>query len=267
MPSPFPGLDPYLESPRYWSDLHERFITYAAESLQQQFTPRYRALIGERLVVRATARVMIPDVTVVRRPAPRSAVAAAGGVATAVALAVEADEPTVFATFMDDLREAYIEIIDRTGQQVVTSIEVLSPINKTGEGRKQYRQKQEEMLRGGVNLVEIDLLHAGEHTVVAPRLNMERHEPFHALVSVWRAANPYNCEVYFVRLQTRLPRIRIPLLPEDPDVVLDVQAVLTRCYDAARYDLDLDYTRLPPIALPPSDMAWVEDYLREQGLR
>ena len=122
-------------------------------------------------------------------------------------------------------------------------------------------------MRGGVNLVEIDLLHEGGHTVVAPRLSLERHEPFHALVCVWRSENPLNCEVYFVRLQTRLPRIRIPLLPEDRDVVLDVQAVLTRCYAAARYDLDIDYTRMPLVALSPSDMAWIEDYLSEKGLR
>ncbi len=267
MPSPFPGLDPYLESPRYWQDFHERFITYAAESLQPQLTPRYRALISERLVVEATERVMIPDVTVVRRPAPRPSVAEEGAITTAVAVEVEADEPTLFATFLDDLREAYIEIIDRRGERIVTAIEVLSPINKTGEGRKQYRQKQEEMLRGSVNLVEIDLLHEGEHTVVVPRPNLQRHEPFHSLVCVWRAANPLYCEVYFVRLPERLPRVRIPLLPEDRDVVLDLQAVATRCYDAARYDLDIDYSQLPPVALPPPDLAWIENYLREKGVR
>ena len=75
MPSPFPGMDPYLESPRYWQDFHESFITYAREELQPQLPPRYRALIGARLVVEATERVMIPDVTVVRRPAPRPPVA------------------------------------------------------------------------------------------------------------------------------------------------------------------------------------------------
>jgi len=267
MPSPFPGMDPYLESPRYWQDFHGSFITYAREELQPQLPPRYRAMIGARLVVEATERVMIPDVTVVQRPAPSPAVAEEGAVATAVAVEVEADEPTVFTVFGDDLREAYIEIIDRTGQQVVTSIEARNPINKTGEGRKQYREKQQEVLRGGVNLVEIDLLHEGGHTVVAPRLSLERHEPFHALVCVWRATNPLDCEVYFVRLQTRLPRIQIPLLPEDRDVMLDVQAVLTRCYDAACYDLDIDYTRMPPVALSPSDMAWIEDYLSEKGVR
>lgn len=266
MPSPFPGMDPYLESPRYWQDFHERFITYAAEALQQQLPLRYRARISERLVLEATERVMIPDITVVRHPVPRPPVAGTPDATTAIA--VEADEPIIFAALMDDLREPYIEIIDRTGQRVVTVIEVLSPINKRlGEGRNRYLEKQQEVLRGSTNLVEIDLLHEGEHTVVVPRPNLERHEPFHALVCVWRAVHPLYCEVYFVRLQTRLPRVRIPLLPDDQDVVLDIPAIFTRCYDAARYDLDLDYTQPPPVALPPPDLAWLQSWLREQGRR
>jgi hypothetical protein len=253
MASPFPGMDPYLESPRYWQDFYERFITYAAEGLQQQLPLRYRARISERLVLEATDRVMIPDITVVRHPVPRPA---------------EADEPIIFAALMDDLREPYIEIIDRTGQRVVTVIEVLSPINKRlGEGRNRYLEKQQEVLRGNTNMVEIDLLHEGAHTVVVPRPNLERHEPFHSLVCVWRADNPLYCEVYFVRLQNRLPRVRTPLLPGDHDVVLDIPAVLTRCYDAARYDLDRDYTQPPPLALSPPDLAWLESWLREQGRR
>lgn len=265
MPSPFPGLDPYLESPRYWSDLHGRFITYAAEYIQPQLPPHCRALIGERLVVKATERVMIPDVTVVHHPNPaRPVTVESGGGGTAVAMAVEADEPTVFTNLVFDMREAYIDIIDRAGQQVITSIEVLSPVNKTGEGRKQYLSKQDEMRRGGVNLVEIDLLHEGEYTVVAPQLNTEA---YHALVSVWRAAKPNRSEGYLIHLHNRLPRIRIPLRPDDTDIVLDVQAVFTRCYEAARYDLDLDYTQPPPVALTPAEMMWIDGYLREQGMR
>ena len=265
MPSPFPGLDPYLESPRYWSDLHESFITYAREALQPQLPPHYRALIGERLTVQKTERVMIPDVTVVHRPtAARMTVTESGGGGTALALAIEADEPIIFTNLYEELREAYIEIIDRTGQQVITSIEVLSPVNKTGEGRKQYLNKQNEMRRGGVNLVEIDLLTEGEYTVVAPQLNTQA---YHALVSVWRAAKPHRSEGYLVHLHNRLPRIRIPLRTDDADVVLDVQAVFTRCYDAARYDLDLDYSQPPPVELTPAERMWVEGYLREQGLR
>ena len=138
---------------------------------------------------------------------------------------------------------------------------------RLGEGRNRYLEKQQEVLRGSTNMVEIDLLHEGAHTVVVPRSNLERHEPFHSLVCVWRAANPLYCEVYFVQLQNRLPRIRTPLLPGDSDVVLDIPVILTRCYDAARYDLDLDYTQPPPVILPPPDLVWIESWLREEGQR
>lgn len=259
MPSPFPGMDPYLEGPPYWADFHERFIPYAAEVLQPQLPQRYRARISERVVLKETQRVMVPDLTVVRHPAPPppqpAADVEAGGVATTVAL--EPDEPTVYAILMDDVREAYIELIDRTGQRVVTVIKLLSPANKTpGEGQKQYLEKQAELIRSGTNLVEIDLLHGGRHTVVVPRGNLMRQVPFHSLICIWRAVSPKYCGLYFVRLQKRLARIRIPLLPEDKDVVLDVQAAFTRCYDAARYDLD--YTQVPPVELSPPDAAWVD---------
>ena len=266
MPTPFPGMDPYLESPRYWQDFHDSFITYARAALQPQLPQRYRARISERLVLEATERVMVPDITVVKRPVPRPPDNETTGVTTG--LKVEADEPTIFAALADDLREPYIEIIDRAGQRVVTVMELLSPVNKRpGEGRNRYLEKQKEVLRAATNLVEIDLLHEGEHTVVVPRFNLERHEPFYSVVCVWRAANPLYCEIYFVRLQTRLPRIRIPLLPEDKDVVLDVPTIHTRCYDDARYDLDLEYTQPPPFQLSPPDLAWLGSWLREKGQR
>jgi hypothetical protein len=266
MPSPFPGIDPYLESPLYWQDLHERFLPYAAEMLQPQLPPRYRARIGERVILEAVERIIIPDLTVVHRPTLRDTGEQTPGSATGVA--AEVDAPTIFSAFSDDRREAFVEIIDRVGQRVITVIELLSPTNKTpGAGREQYVQKQHEVLQSSTNLVEIDLLHGGAHTVAVPRANLVRHEPFHGLVSVWRAVQPLQYEVYFVRLQDRLPRLSIPLLPEDPDVALDLPAIFTRCYDAARYDLDLDYTQLPPVALSCPDLTWLEGWLQDKGRR
>jgi hypothetical protein len=49
--------------------------------------------------------------------------------------------------------------------------------------------------------------------------------------------------------------------------VLDIQDIFTRCYDAARYDLDLDYTQPPPVELLPQDVAWVEEWLRKSNRR
>jgi hypothetical protein len=218
MPSPFPGIDPYLESPLYWQDFHERFLPYAAEVLQPQLPNSYRARIGERVILEAVERTIIPDLTVVQRPAPSDTGGQTPGSPSSMAL--EADAPTIFSAFSDEIREAFVELIDRVGQRVITVIELLSPRNKMpGTGHEQYIQKQREVLRSGTNLVEIDLLHGGAHTVAVPRANLARYAPFHGLVSVWRAASPQQYEVYFVRLQERLPRLRIPGQPLLPGTV------------------------------------------------
>jgi hypothetical protein len=169
---------------------------------------------------------------------------------------------------MDDLHEAFREIIDRVGQRVVTVLELLSPANKTpGAGREQYVQKQHEVLQSKTNLVEIDFLRGGMYTVAVPQANLAQHTPFYGLINVWRATQPQQYEVYFVHLRDRLPRIHIPLLPTDVDVVLDLPALFTRCYDAARYDLDVDYTQPPPVALSAAESVWLESWLRTQGQR
>ncbi|MGH8059710.1 MAG: DUF4058 family protein, partial [Candidatus Entotheonellia bacterium] len=74
-------------------------------------------------------------------------------------------------------------------------------------------------------------------------------------------------EVWAVSLRQRLPRIRVPLADDDPDVVLDLPAVFDRCYDAAAYARRLDYRREPPTPLEADDAAWAEALLRERGLR
>jgi Protein of unknown function (DUF4058) len=39
MPSPFPGMDPFLENPGIFSDFHDSFITYLRENLQANLPP------------------------------------------------------------------------------------------------------------------------------------------------------------------------------------------------------------------------------------
>ena len=38
MPSPFPGMDPYLEQEILWHDFHEKFIPAAAAYLTRRFS-------------------------------------------------------------------------------------------------------------------------------------------------------------------------------------------------------------------------------------
>ena len=147
----FPGMDPYLESLHLWPGVHSRLIVYIADILRPLLRPRYLASIEERVYLESPGRDVVPDVRVHhhRPEAARAAVAV-----------LEADAPVVIRTPPRDAHETFVAVLDRqSGERVVTVIEVLSPTNKyAGPGRASYLAKQEELLRGPVHLVEIDLL-------------------------------------------------------------------------------------------------------------
>lgn len=263
MPSPFPGMDPYLEKRSSWPDVHQRLITYISEALQLQIRPNYIARIGERIQLTRRGQNYIPDVTVVRslRETASYQVTSVSG-QTAVA-----DEPQIFTSLSDKRRVPYIEIIYRETGDVVTLIEVLSPANKTGEGREQYLQKQEELLNTQANLVEIDLLSYGQHSTLARDEPIGSPPDWRYIVCTSRATNRLAVEVYAMGLKDRLPRCRIPLLAPDPDAVVDLTAVFNRCYDVGSYDLLIDYTQPPEAPLSKYEVEWVADRLQEKGLR
>ncbi len=53
MPSPFPGMNPYLENPELWSEVHSRLITALAIAIESGLSRKYRVAI-ERSVYRAS---------------------------------------------------------------------------------------------------------------------------------------------------------------------------------------------------------------------
>ncbi|MFC1466812.1 MAG: DUF4058 family protein [Candidatus Brachytrichaceae bacterium NZ_4S206] len=61
MPSPFPGMDPYLESAIYWRDLHACLITHIRAALQPLLRPHYNVHIAERLYVTSPRRSIYAD--------------------------------------------------------------------------------------------------------------------------------------------------------------------------------------------------------------
>ena len=99
MPSPFPGMDPYLERSRWFRGLHNNLITFIQEALQPLLPSPYFALTGELIWMEGSERYVDPDVDVLRRvpSGPRQAVESGeeGGVATLVAEAEE--EPVIVA--------------------------------------------------------------------------------------------------------------------------------------------------------------------------
>jgi hypothetical protein len=264
-------MDPYLEDPVLWPEVHQRLITYTADALQPLLRPRgYRARIGERLILSfagAGLHAVIPDVTLKSEPllAPRPESVGAGGVAVWEPLVAVADEPMIREA--GEVREVYLEIRDARGEEVITVIEVLSPTNKlpTGYGHPQYLEKQREILDSFVHLVEIDLLRDGFPTVAASALL--HGEPYDYVVCVRRAPRRDRFELYLATVRDRLPRVRIPLRAGDPDVVLDLPTIFNRCYDNGDYGSLIDYTAPldPPLSLV--EAAWADQLLREKGRR
>ncbi len=152
----------------------------------------------------------------------------------------------------------------------MTTIEILSPTNKAklGEGRPLYLQKQREVLASRVNMVEIDLLRGGEHTT-AVRLEDAREKagPLDYHVCVRGFEEPDEFVIYPISVGERLPVVAIPLLPGDPSVFIDLQALLDRCYDTGLYERRVSYTAAPPAPpLRPEQTAWIAQMLRERGI-
>ncbi len=263
--SPFPGMDPYLE--QSWRDVHQRLVLYGCDQLQEHLPPSLRARVEERVFVEdeegGYSRSIYPDIRVIGRPER-------GGGGTALAEpGISLDEPITIHVTNEPFTETFIEIIEvGTGHRVVTVIEVLSPTNKTpGEGRDLYVRKQDELRRGGVSLVEIDLLRDGDYTLAPPYESIPAsHRPAPYEVCVRRGWEPDDYFLYARGLRHGLPTIRVPLRQTDPEVPLDLQALIEQAYRNGRYD-DIDYRAQPVPPLTGEDAAWADELLRAKGLR
>lgn len=267
MPSPFPGMDPYLEDPEIFPGLHDRLVAYVSETLQPLLPPPYYADLGRRAWIEVSERFVGPDVNLLRRPDRGTGSRRGnGGVATASRTATT---PLVIHVPHDERREPFVEIYAGRGRnrRLVTSIEVLSPSNKRPgeEGRELYLRKQREMLKSKVHLVEIDLLRGGEHTTAVPYERLVAQAgPFDYHVCVHQFDNVEDYFVYAIQLAEPLPTVSVPLLPEDGAVAVDLQAVFARSYDAGPYAREIDYQRdrpVPPLA--PKQARWAKQCLAQ----
>ena len=239
MPSPFPGMDPYLEDPEIWPDLQHSFAVGISKSLNAALPASYYALLGVRKEI---GQPVSP--TDARR-----------------------DEP---------IRHLFVEVRDtRQHHKLITLIEILSPSNKReGPDRDAYAAKQRDVLGGDARLVEIDLLRAGTRVLPSPVLvaSLAQIDPpptSIVLVSTaWKRADPrLGYHAFPFGLRDRLPCIGVPLGREEPEVPLDLQFVFNRAYDGGPYRRGaVDYSRPPIPPLSGPDAEWAEASLREQGL-
>ncbi len=268
MPLIFPGMDPYLENPAIFPGIHSRMVVYLADQIAPRIRPRYAASVGERVYVEAAternAHAIIPDVWV-RQTIGRSE--QNGGVAAAEL--PEVDEPVILEAQDLEIRQPFIEILDReSNMRVVTVIELISPSNKyAGAGRDSYVTKQRGVLCSDTHLVEIDLLRRGPHVVaIAEFLTAGRYD-YDYLVCVHRA-HARRFEVYPRSIRQALPCIRIPLAGNDPDVGLDIRAALEQAYDAGSYDQRIDYSQPCQPPLSADVEVWVRQLVdRSKGIQ
>ena len=261
MPSPFPGMDPYLESRDLWPDVHHRLISEVDRQLQPQLNPRgYYISIESRVWVERADRATVPDVAVLRKPSRPAKIEPAVGT-------LIADEPVRLQVLEEEFKEDYLQIYEAEPRQLVTGIEIIGPGNKSaGQARELYLQKRKEFLNTGVNLVEVDLLRRGRPLVRLPKSVLKPIQPGGYVINIMRVDGA-GFEYFPVDLHSRLPRVGIPLDLGRRDVVLDLQAALARVYDEAAYSMRIDYNREPVPPLDEKTASWAHELLIAAGLR
>ncbi|MDX1944897.1 MAG: DUF4058 family protein [Pirellulaceae bacterium] len=252
MPSPFPGMNPYLEQESVWHSLHEQFPAFCQEVLTAQVRPKYFVKLDVNIYIHELpegSRLIVgrPDVTLGATPP-----AVASGGATTLAAPLYG----TFGPAVDVVQEAFVEIYERETRKVVTAIELLSPTNKApGPDRETYLAKRLRYAHSSVNFVEIDLLRGWA------RMPTEGLPPCDYCVQVSRAVERPRVGLWPIMLRDPLPTIPIPLLPPDADAKLDLQALLHRLYDAGGYE-DYIYSGMPHPPLKVEDAQWADDIAR-----
>jgi hypothetical protein len=242
-------------------NFHNQLCAEIARQLGPKVRPRYLARLTERNYTEIAVEPdeerppSLPDVRVLE-----SALGPGRGDAAAVAIvAAPVPVPTVMPV---PIPHFAVEIRDRLGRRLVTAIELLSPTNKRGVGRREYLKNRRRLLRSEAHLVEVDLLHAGR------RVQMERAlPPAPYYIFVGREESRPMTDVWPVRLVQPLPHVPIPLLAGDPDVMLDLQSALTAVYDLSDYGLEIDYSKPPGVPLTPEESTWLFHHLHAAGLR
>jgi Protein of unknown function (DUF4058) len=261
MPSPLPGMNPYLEHPQSWPNFHHRLITAIAIDLAPQLRPKYRVVVEEAIYQtrgQDSLLVGIPDVTVQQSVRSVASLSSQSGAGVSVAQPLEVELPIA-----EVIRQGYLEIREVATSQVVTVIEVLSPTNKRpGEGRKTYEAKRQILLASATNLVEIDLLRQWE-----PLLKLSSHVGSHYRILVSASESRPRASLYTFNVQDVIPAFPLPLAIADVEPVVNLQKLVGEIYDQSGYDLVINYQDNPVPPLTDEDNTWLNAWLLQQGMR
>ncbi len=227
MPSPFPGMDPYLEDEKLWPGFQHQLVHSLYQILLPGLMDRYRARVAQRHYV---------------------------------------NEQALFTSVVrEEHQEQFIEIRQRSDGKLVTLVDVVSPANKsTSGGREAYLEKRREGRNCTSNLVEIDLVLQGQPMLDYSRDGLPDWD---YAVTVTRSSQPERYEIYTATLEKRLPRFRLPLAADDRDTVVDLQAAFARAFDQGNFAEQVDYQKDPVTRLSEHNRRWLGDKLCELKLR
>ena len=268
MPTPFPGMDPYLERRGLWEEIHTDLISHIRQFLIPLLRPKYRVAIEQRtylsLVMAKSDLTGKPDVLVTaNRPIGQQS----AHTSLALAEPAIADQPIVGELpAPEEVVERYLEIRDTTTQEVITAIEILSPTNKESpDGRHQYEQKRLKVLASATSLVEIDLLRAGKPFAMKA-INPAQGKQRDYRIVISRSWQRPRADLYFFGVRQPIPSFLIPLRAGEQEPVLPLNRILHDLYDLGGYDLAIDYNRPADPALSTEDAIWAAQLLHTTDL-
>lgn len=264
MPTPFPGMDPYLEQANLWSDVHNSLIADLRNELAPQLLPKYYIALEERTYLDEPGGMSLVgrlDISVVEPAAPTNSGRVAkqkqtNGMGLPAPVVVELPQSA-------EVKETYLEVRLAQDDDVVTVIEILSPANKrAGEGRRQYEHKRQRVLDTFTHLVEIDLLRGG---AAMPMRGDDIESDYRILIS--RAEQRPNATLYPFNIRIPIPDFYLPLQANDEEPLVQLNRLLHILYDRVGYQLRINYRTEVTPRLSGDDAEWAHDLLEKVGLR
>ncbi len=261
--NPFPGMNPYLERSELWHGVHTVIIAELQRWLAPRLRPEYMVRIEERMYVSEDAddavlrQAGLPDVMVLDDGATPSASVAV------VEAPRSKDAIPVRIPYQDEQRQRYLEVIRVSNREVVALIELLSPSNKTSPGRQAYIAKRNQVFHSMSHLVEIDLLRVGRPMPVIGDV-----PPSHYRILVTNARSmDAIAHLYPCNINSPIPTFVMPLVEGSEGIAIDLKPIIDEVYILGSYDRDIDYQQDPEPPLSDADRVWLDQLLREQGLR
>lgn len=260
MKSKFPGMDPFLEGAD-WQDVHNSLAYVIIRQIEPQLRPYYFARLEKYVVMdqppNSELHIVYPDFEIwkkktdtLKEPTEETE--------TEPALT----PPTATFPFLNtiELNVPVIEIRDKANNELITTIEIISPANKREPGYSKLVEKQRKLHSRGVHLLEIDLIRRGQRQCKHPVA-----QSAHYLVTLLRG-NIDEINIWAIDVKDELPVLPIPLKQNDATAILDLQRAFDSMYQERLYADSVDYEKeLPPPGFSTEDKKWIKSKLEKNN--